>query len=91
LRHTPTNQIESVVARHQQGDLPDDPTVPDLRPRVVRLELPTEVYALWRHARMVIAEERGSEITDAEFVEAMCRRAIDPGSGAIGPAHQIAY
>jgi hypothetical protein len=86
-----TGQIESVVAHHQQGDRPDDPTVPDLRPRMVRLELPTEVYALWRQARMVIAEERGSEITDAELVEAMCRRVIDPGTGASGPAHQIAY
>lgn len=86
-----TNQIEGMVAHHRQGDRPEDPTVPDLRSRVVRLELPTEVYALWRQAWMAIAEERGSEITAADFVEAICRRAIDPGSGAEGPPHQIAY
>jgi hypothetical protein len=58
---------------------------------VLRIELPTEVYALWRHARMVVATERGSEISDADFVETLCRGAIAPGSGAEGPAHQIAY
>jgi hypothetical protein len=42
------NQIERLVAGHQPGDQPDDPTHPDLRPRVVRIELPPEVYALWR-------------------------------------------
>jgi hypothetical protein len=85
------NQIERLVANHQVGDLPDDPPSPDLKPRVVRLELPPEVYALWRQARMVVAEERGSEIGDADFVEALCRAIIAPGSGASGPAHQIAY
>ncbi len=85
------NQIERLVAGHEPGDRPEDPTHPDLRPRVVRLELPPEVYALWRQARMVVATERGAEISDADFVETLCRRAIAPGSGADGPAHQIAY
>jgi hypothetical protein len=58
---------------------------------VVRIELPPEVYALWRQARVVIAAERGTEISDADFVETICRGAIAPGSGAGGPAHQIAY
>ncbi len=86
-----TNQIESLVANHRPGDRPDDPPRPDLRPRTVRLELPPEVYALWRQARMVVANERGSEISDADFVETLCRGAIAPGSGDAGPAHQIAY
>ena len=85
------NQIERLVANHQVGDRPEDPTVPDLRPRVVRLELPPEVYALWRQARMVVATERGAEISDADFVETLCRGAIAPGSGEAAPAHQIAY
>jgi len=84
-------QIERLVANHRPGDRPDDPTVPDLRPRVVRLELPPEVYALWRQARMIVASERGAEISDADFVETICRGAIAPGSGADQPAHQIAY
>jgi hypothetical protein len=86
-----TNEVERMTSGHRPGDLPDDPTHPDLRPRVVRIELPTEVYALWREARKVIAEARGEEIGDASFVEALCRGAIAPGSGADGPAHQIAY
>jgi hypothetical protein len=86
-----TNQIESLVAKHRPGDRPDDPADPELRTRVVRLALPPEVHALWRQARMVIAEARGAEITDADFLETLCRNAIAPGSGAEGPAHQIAY
>jgi len=85
------NQIERLVAGHQPGDQPDDPTHPDLRPRVVRIELLPEVYALWRQARAVIAAERGAEISDADFVESLCRAAINPGTGDAGPAHQIAY
>ena len=85
------NQIEKLVANHQLGDRPDDPPNPNLRPRVVRLELPPEVYALWRQARMVVAEERGSEIGAADFIETICRAIIAPGSGESRPAHQIAY
>jgi hypothetical protein len=86
-----TGEIEQLVVGRQAGDLPDDPTTPDLRPRVVRLELPPEIYALWRQARMVVAAERGTEIGDADFVETLCRGVIAPGSGGAGPAHQIAY
>ena len=85
------NQIERLVANHHPGDRPEDPTDPDLQPRVVRLELPPEVYALWRQARMVVATERGAEIGDADFIETICRSVIAPGSGEGGPAHQIAY
>ncbi|HEX8111031.1 MAG TPA: HNH endonuclease signature motif containing protein, partial [Kofleriaceae bacterium] len=84
-------QIERLVAGHQPGDQPEDPTHPDLRPRVVRLELPPEVYALWRQAHAIIAAERGAEIRDTDFVESLCRAVIAPGTGAAGPAHQIAY
>jgi len=76
---------------HQPGDRPDDPTVPDLRPRTVRVEMTPEAYALWRQARSVVAAECGSELDDGEFVEALCRAVIAPGTGAAGPAHQIAY
>ena len=85
------NQIERLVAGHEPGDRPDDPTVPGLRPRTMRVELTPEAYALWRQARSVVADERGSELSDAEFVETLCRAVIAPGTGAEGPAHQIAY
>jgi hypothetical protein len=84
-------QVEHLVVGHQAGDQPDDPTHPDLRPRVVRIELSPEVYALWRQARSVVAGERGAEISDADFVESLCRAMIAPGTGEAGPAHQIAY
>ena len=86
-----TNQIEKMVAGHVQGDRPDDPTTPDLRPRIVRLELPPAVYALWRQARAVLGDERGTELGDADLVETLCRAVIAPGSGSAGPAHQIGY
>jgi hypothetical protein len=85
------NQIERLVTGHAPGDQPEDPTRPDLRSRTVRIELPPEVYALWRQARSVVASERGTGISDADFVETLCRAAIAPGTGASGPAHQIAY
>ena len=85
------HQIERLVADHRPGDRPDDPPTPELRPRVVRLELPPEVYALWREAHKVVADQRGAETSDADFVETLCRGAIAPGSGAEQPPHQIAY
>src|ERR1041384_4360155 len=85
------NQIECLVAEHRPGDHPDDPADPDMRPRVVRLKLPPEVHALWRQARMVVATERGGEISDADFIETLCRAVIAPSSGEAGPPHVIAY
>src|SRR3954469_19285707 len=85
------DKIERLVARHKAGDWPDDPPAPDVRPRKLRLELPPEVYALWRQARVIVATQRGGEIDDADFIETLCRAAISPGSGSDGPVHQIAY
>ena len=85
------NKIERLVARHKAGDWPDDPPAPDVRPRKIRIELPPEVYALWRQARMIVETQCGGEIEDADFIETLCRAAIAPGSGAEGPVHQIAY
>jgi hypothetical protein len=84
-------EIEDLVAGHARGDRPEDPTQPDLLPRVVRFELPTEVYALLREARMALEAERGGEVCDADLVETLCRRLLAPGTGEVGPAYQIAY
>lgn len=85
------HQIEQAVAGRARGDRPEDPKPPDMRTRKVTLYLPTEVYAQFRQARVALEEERGSEVSDIDFIEAMCRRMLDPGTGAEGPAHQIAY
>jgi hypothetical protein len=91
VKELAANKIERLVAKHKAGDWPDDPPAPDVRPRKLRIELPPEVYALWRQARLIVATQRGGEIDDADFIETLCRAAIAPGSGADGPVHQIAY
>jgi hypothetical protein len=85
------HEVEEMVAGHAVGDRPDDPTHPDLRERRISMSLPPEAYALRRQARTTLADERGSEVTDADLVEAMCRAFLNPGTGEAGPAHQIAY
>ena len=84
-------QIEEAICGHVVGDLPEDPTHPDLRRRVVRFDLPPEVFALLRQARAALADELSAEVGDAELIETLCRRMLDPTGGSDGPAHQIAY
>jgi hypothetical protein len=84
-------QVQELVAGHEYGDLPTDPVRPDLRPRMVRLELRPESYAMWREVRKAIAEERGGEVSDADVIETLARTYLVPGSGAERPAHQLAY
>jgi hypothetical protein len=85
------HQVENLVAGRAPGDLPEDPTRPDLRLRRISFHLPPAVLALWRQARVALATERGGELDDVEMFEALCRRVLDPGTGANGPTHQIAY
>src|SRR5687768_6968654 len=84
-------QVEDMVAGHKLGDRPDDPVDPDLRMRRLGLDVAPQGYALWRQARSVLAGLRGAEISDADLLETLCRAFIQPGSGADGPAHLIAY
>jgi 5-methylcytosine-specific restriction endonuclease McrA len=49
------------------------------------------VKALWREARKVLADERGSsDVTDAALLETLCRRFLNAGSDD-GPPHTIGY
>lgn len=85
-------QVQDLVATHEYGDLPDDPVIPDLRPRKMSLELLPEVVALWRQARVALQEERGiGEVSDGELMETLCRRFLNPGTGADGAANNIGY
>jgi hypothetical protein len=86
-----STEVEEQVAGRAPGDLPSDPERPNLRPVGVHVKLPTDVFALWREARRGLAEERGGEVSDADLMETLCRRLLDPGTGVEGPAHQIAY
>jgi hypothetical protein len=85
------HEIEEMVAGRAQGDLPDDPTRPDLRERPLNMKLPPQAHALWREARKELASERNAEVTDADLLETLCRRFLEPGTGEGGPAHQIAF
>jgi HNH endonuclease len=84
--------VQELVATHEYGDLPDDPAIPDLRPRKMSLELAPEVVALWRQARVALQDERGiGDVSDGDLMETLCRRFLNPGTGAEGPANNIGY
>lgn len=87
-----STQVQELVRTHEYGDLPDDPAIPDLRPRKLPLELLPEAVALWRQARVALKDERGiGEITDSDLMETLCRRFLNPGTGAEGPAQSIGF
>jgi len=83
-------QIEALVSGRKRGDRPRDPTNPDLVPRVVRLELSPQVFALFRQVQSALADEHGGPLDDGALVELLCRRALDGGGSSERPAHQIA-
>jgi hypothetical protein len=45
-------------------DPPEDPTDPDLRRRVVRIELAPAVFALFRQVQSAMADEHGGCLDD---------------------------
>jgi hypothetical protein len=86
-------QLEELVANHQPGDRPSDPETPNLRPRLVRMELPPAVYAKWRQAHQALSDEHGMRLDDVAFASALADRVLDGHAGADpdGRArHQIA-
>jgi hypothetical protein len=83
-------QIEALVSGHKQGDLPDDPTSPELIHRVVRLELSPQAFALFRQVQSALADQHGGQLDDSALIEAMCRRALEGDAASERPAHQIA-
>jgi len=85
-------EVQAMVSGHKPGDLPDDPTDPDLRTFALRFELPPELMALFRDARQHVIDEAGEQLTDEEVLAAMCRAALShgPESGRKKPPHQLA-
>lgn len=84
-----SGQVQELVAGHSYGDLPTDPVRPDLRPRVVRLELRPEAFAAWREVQKAVAEELGREICDSDVIGILARTYLVPGDAR--PAYQLAY
>ncbi|HUQ01396.1 MAG TPA: DUF222 domain-containing protein [Kofleriaceae bacterium] len=96
-------EIEQCVRCREPGDGPNERPRPDVEPRVVRMELPTQTYALFLEARRHLEREHGRMMTDAEFMSVVCRAALgggrdggDNSGGGDGradsnvPPHQIA-
>ena len=83
-------QVEEMVSGHKRGDLPDDPTDPDLRLRSVRYEVSPSAYAMLRQARSVLETEHGARMSDTEFAIAMSRAVLGGAVDHERPAYQVA-
>lgn len=82
-------EIEDNVRGHGPGDLPDDRPDPASMSRVVRLELPPQVYALFLDARRHLERAAGTPLTDAELVSDLCRLALSGADVSAEPTHQV--
>ena len=82
-------QVERLVAGHEKGDAPDDDVNPDLFDCAVTWKLRASVGALLREARKHLNDETGLNLDDGQFVEMLCRRALEGGDDKSGPARMI--
>jgi len=84
-------QVEQLVAGHDKGSDPDDAPDPALALQTITLRLCPSTLALLRQARALLADERGEHLDDDAAFEAMFRRVLDGGNGAVsnGPARTI--
>jgi hypothetical protein len=71
-------QVERLVAGHDKGDTPDDDVNPDLFDCIIQWKLPAPVAALLRETRKHLNDEVGDNLEDAQLVEILCRRALEP-------------
>jgi hypothetical protein len=70
-------QVEDLVADHRPGDRPDDPPDPQARTHIVRFELAAGTFAQLRQVRTVLDDEHGTNLSDDEFVAALCSSVVD--------------
>jgi hypothetical protein len=82
-------EIEPMVRGRQKGDAPDAPRDPDLQPRVMRFEVPPDVFAMFREARKAFEDELGERMDDNAVFAELCRRGLR-GGDKTAPTHQIA-
>ncbi|MCW5806460.1 MAG: HNH endonuclease [Deltaproteobacteria bacterium] len=86
-------QIEGLVRGHEKGDLPTDPTKPELAKRPVMIEMTEETYALFRQWKATLSDECGELLDDEQVIAISCQRGL-AGSGAASPerpAAQVSY
>lgn len=83
-------QVERLVSGHAKGDTPDDDVNPDLFECAVQWKLPAPIAALLRETRVHLNNEVGGNLDDAQLVEMLCRRALEPTAAAcVGPSRMI--
>lgn len=70
--HMNLREIEDAVSGHAPGDLPDDPTDPDLAMHEITLRVTGAAYAIWRQHRGALDAEHAHHLDDDELVEALC-------------------
>jgi len=71
------------------GDRPDTPPDPDIVPRIVRLELPPDVYALYQDALVKVRTEVDASLSEEQLFDVILRWAL--GGPAQGQApYQVA-
>lgn len=91
-------EVEQAVRGRRRGDRPTDRPDPDLEPRILRMEVPPQTYALFLDARRRLAQEVGHPMSDAEFLAVACRAVLgaSPDGGDADatrtnlPPHQVA-
>ena len=80
VRGNNLRQIEDKVSCRKRGDKPTDPEQPDLKPRVVRLELDPAAYAVLLRVQQALADERGGRPDDSALVTAIGNAYLGGGS-----------
>src|SRR5678815_1360231 len=87
----PAREVEQMVAGHKRGDRPTDPSDPNLRKHIVRLELSAETYALKHQVHLMLEKELGYRLDDDAVLASTYRHLLDVRSAQRkGPAYQIA-
>jgi hypothetical protein len=83
-------EVEALVRGHKKGDLPTDPTKPELTRRPRTFEMTDETYALFRQWQAMVSDECGELIDDELALATAFQRGISGNSSERAPA-QVAF
>ncbi len=82
--------VERLVAGRRPGQGPRDPADPRLTRHVLRFEVTSETYALWREAVRVLQKTVDPRVTEEEALQELARRMLGgPGDEGRSP-YQVA-
>jgi hypothetical protein len=83
-------QIEELVAGHQPGDAPDDPSDSSLRRQVLRFDVSAETYATFREAMAKLRRDAGSPLDDDASLLLLARRILGGPTDSGRANYQVA-